>query len=124
MEKTTRTQTRGTKGAKNTTDSIRDNPIARAMAKKNKKSAAAAAAGVPVTPKQPVIEKKVKKDEEDEEEEDEVEEEMELLQVDVGDIIKVKQILDETVAGTMISDDISPQKSHLAGRMLRVLLLP
>jgi signal peptidase complex subunit 2 len=82
------------------------------MAKKNKKSAAAAAAaaaaGVPVTPaKQPVTEKKVKKDEEDEEEEDEVEEEIELLQVDVGDIIKVKQILDETVAGTMISDDIS-----------------
>jgi signal peptidase complex subunit 2 len=80
------------------------------MAKKNKKSAAAAAAGVPVTPTKPLNEKNVEKkeqEEEEEEEEDEVEEEMELLQVDVGDIIKVKQILDETVAGTMISDDIS-----------------
>ena len=43
----------------------------------------------------------------EEEEEVEIEEEMELLQVDVGDIIKVKQILDETVAGTLISEDLS-----------------
>mmetsp|Transcript_35316 Transcript_35316/g.59956 ORF Transcript_35316/g.59956 Transcript_35316/m.59956 type:complete len:249 (-) Transcript_35316:833-1579(-) len=43
----------------------------------------------------------------EEEEEIEVEEEMELLQVDVGDIIKVKQILDETVAGTIMSEDLS-----------------
>ena len=79
------------------------------MSKKNKKSAAAAASAAP--DKQPVNEKKaVKKEEKEEEEEEEdieVEEEMELLQVDVGDIIKVKQILDETVAGTMISNDIS-----------------
>jgi len=47
------------------------------------------------------------KEEEEEEEEIEVEEEMELLQVDVGDIIKVKQILDETVAGTIMSEDLS-----------------
>ena len=45
--------------------------------------------------------------EEEEEEEEEIEEELELLQVDVGDIIKVKQILDETVAGTIVSDDVS-----------------
>jgi signal peptidase complex subunit 2 len=78
------------------------------MAKKNKKSAAAAASDAP--DKQPVNEKKSAKKEEKEEEEeevDEVEEEMESLQVDVGDIIKVKQILDETVAGTMIGNDIS-----------------
>lgn len=37
-----------------------------------------------------------------EEEEEEEEEEMELLQVDVGDMIKVKQILDETVAATIL----------------------
>lgn len=75
------------------------------MAKKNKKSAAAAAA---VSPAKPVNEKEIVKKEEKEEDEDiEVEEEVELLQVDVGDIIKVKQILDETVAGTMVSDDIS-----------------
>mmetsp|Transcript_9633 Transcript_9633/g.28748 ORF Transcript_9633/g.28748 Transcript_9633/m.28748 type:complete len:252 (-) Transcript_9633:123-878(-) len=40
-------------------------------------------------------------DDEDEDEEEE-EEEMELLQVDVGDMIKVKQILDETVAATIL----------------------
>lgn len=36
-----------------------------------------------------------------------VDEEVELLQVDVGDIMKVKQILDETVAETMVSEDLS-----------------
>jgi signal peptidase complex subunit 2 len=42
--------------------------------------------------------------EEDDENEDEVEEEeeIELLQVDVGDMIKVKQILDETVAASVL----------------------
>jgi signal peptidase complex subunit 2 len=34
-----------------------------------------------------------------------VEEELELLQVDVGDILKVKQILDETVASTISSSN-------------------
>lgn len=68
------------------------------MAKKNKKSTAAAEAAAA---------KKTEEEENEEEEEVEVEEEMELLQVDVGDIIKVKQILDETVAGTMISEDLS-----------------
>lgn len=62
--------------------------------KKNKKAEAAAA-------------KQKEEEEEYEEEEEEIEEELELLQVDVGDIIKVKQILDETVAGTIISEDIS-----------------
>jgi len=53
--------------------------------------------------KEPVVEV-VESDPEEEEEEDEEEEEeeMELLQVDVGDMIKVKQILDETVAGTIL----------------------
>eukprot|EP00584_Thalassiosira_punctigera_P015661 CAMPEP_0172550740 /NCGR_PEP_ID=MMETSP1067-20121228/32759_1 /TAXON_ID=265564 ORGANISM="Thalassiosira punctigera, Strain Tpunct2005C2" /NCGR_SAMPLE_ID=MMETSP1067 /ASSEMBLY_ACC=CAM_ASM_000444 /LENGTH=256 /DNA_ID=CAMNT_0013338399 /DNA_START=65 /DNA_END=835 /DNA_ORIENTATION=+ len=69
------------------------------MAKKNKKSAAAEAAAA--------AKQKEEEEEEEEEEEVEVEEEMELLQVDVGDIIKVKQILDETVAGTFISEDLS-----------------
>jgi signal peptidase complex subunit 2 len=36
------------------------------------------------------------------EEEEEEEEEIELLQVDVGDMIKLKQILDETVAATVL----------------------
>ncbi|KAL7526761.1 hypothetical protein ACHAXR_001638 [Thalassiosira sp. AJA248-18] len=70
------------------------------MAKKNKKSAAAEAA---------LAKQKEEEEEYEEEEEIEVEEEMELLQVDVGDIIKVKQILDETVAGTIVSgsEDLS-----------------
>merc|ERR1719203_152141 len=66
------------------------------MAKKNKKSAAAEAVAA-----------KQKEEEEETEEEIEVEEEVELLQVDVGDIVKVKQILDETVAGTIMSEDLS-----------------
>lgn len=41
-------------------------------------------------------------EEEDEVEEDDDEEEIELLQVDVGDMIKVKQILDETVAASIL----------------------
>mmetsp|Transcript_6220 Transcript_6220/g.15482 ORF Transcript_6220/g.15482 Transcript_6220/m.15482 type:complete len:250 (-) Transcript_6220:171-920(-) len=67
------------------------------MAKKNKKAAAAAAEAAAAK----------QKEVEEEEEEIEVEEEMELLEVDVGDIIKVKQILDETVAGTMVTEDLS-----------------
>ena len=57
--------------------------------------------------------KKVKEEEGEEEEEEEeeevveVEEEMELLQVDVGDVIKVKQILDEAVAETLVSEELS-----------------
>ena len=41
-------------------------------------------------------------DDHDSVEEEEDEEEMELLQVDVGDMIKVKQILDETVAASVL----------------------
>lgn len=65
------------------------------MAKKKSKAAEAAAP------------KKEEEEENEEEEEIEVEEEMELLQVDVGDIIKVKQILDETVAGAIVTEDLS-----------------
>jgi signal peptidase complex subunit 2 len=43
----------------------------------------------------------------DDDDDVEVEEEVELLQVDVGDIMKVKQILDETVAESMISEGLS-----------------
>ena len=44
----------------------------------------------------------------EEEEEEEILEETEFLQVDVGDIIKVKQVLDECVVGTLMeSEDIS-----------------
>jgi len=50
---------------------------------------------------EPVVESEAEEEEEDDEEEEE-EEEMELLQVDVGDMIKVKQILDETVAATVL----------------------
>lgn len=51
--------------------------------------------------KEPVVEVESEPEEEEEDEEEE-EEEMELLQVDVGDMIKVKQILDETVAATIL----------------------
>lgn len=53
--------------------------------------------------------KKVKEEDvaAEEEEEIEVEEEIEFLQVDVGDVIKVKQILDEAVAETLVSEDLS-----------------
>ena len=50
---------------------------------------------------EPVVESEAEEEEDDDEEEEE-EEEMELLQVDVGDMIKVKQILDETVAATVL----------------------
>jgi len=53
--------------------------------------------------KEPVVEVESEpEEEEDDDEEDDEEEEMELLQVDVGDMIKVKQILDETVAATIL----------------------
>lgn len=51
--------------------------------------------------KEPVVEVESEPEEEEDDEEEE-EEEMELLQVDVGDMIKVKQILDETVAATIL----------------------
>lgn len=73
------------------------------MAKKNKNKAAAVAAEAAAAAK----EKEEEENEEEEEEIEVVEEEMELLQVDVGDIIKVKQILDETVAGTLVTEDLS-----------------
>lgn len=42
------------------------------------------------------------KEEEEEEDEEEEEEEMELLQVDLGDMVKLKQILDESVAAALL----------------------
>lgn len=45
-------------------------------------------------------------EEEEQEEEEEEEEEMVYLQVDTGDIIKLKQILDETVASTFLEETI------------------
>jgi signal peptidase complex subunit 2 len=70
------------------------------MAKKNKKSAVAAEGTA-------TKQEEVKKVDNEVEEEEEEEIEVELLQVDVGDIIKVKQILDETVAGTFTTEDVS-----------------
>ena len=52
--------------------------------------------------KEPVVEVVESDPEEEEDDEEEEKEEMELLQVDVGDMIKVKQILDETVAATIL----------------------
>jgi len=79
------------------------------MAKK-KKATSATADAVPAS------ESEVKKAQETDEDEDEdVSEddasEIELLQVDVGDIVKLKQILDETVAGTLL-DKCSLVEDH------------
>jgi signal peptidase complex subunit 2 len=52
-----------------------------------------------------------KKSQKEEDESVEEEEVLELLQVDVGDIMKVKQILDETVAGT-ISETNADLSAH------------
>lgn len=68
------------------------------MAKKNKKSDVAGEVAA-------TKHDEVKKADDEAEEEEEIE--VELLQVDVGDIIKVKQILDETVAGTFTTEDVS-----------------
>lgn len=68
------------------------------MAKK-KKPATVTADAVPAS------ESEVKKAQEADEDEDGSEDdasEIELLQVDVGDVVKLKQILDETVAGTFL----------------------
>lgn len=59
--------------------------------------------------KAPAEDKAVKiseEEEEEEEEDEEEEEEMVYLQVDTGDIVKLKQILDETVANTFLEDTI------------------
>jgi signal peptidase complex subunit 2 len=70
------------------------------MAKKKSKSPK-------VEEKEPLKEEEEEDDEEEEDEEDEEEEtEMVYLQVDTGDIVKLKQILDETVANTFLEDSI------------------
>ena len=74
------------------------------MAKKGNKKGAAVADATVVDDKK---KKDDKEQDEEEEEEEEIVEEMELLQVDVGDILKVKQILDETVAGALMEETVS-----------------
>lgn len=53
--------------------------------------------------------------EEDEEEEEEEDTEMVYLQVDKGDIIKLKQILDETVANTFLEDSVLDELNGAGG---------
>merc|ERR1711862_252721 len=43
---------------------------------------------------------------EDDDDDDNEEEELELLQVEVGDVIKLKQVIDEAVAGAFLSDNL------------------
>merc|ERR1719162_646158 len=66
------------------------------MAKKKSKSESTSEATAPPSTKK----EKVVVDEEEEEEE------MVYLQVDTGDIIKLKQILDETVASTFLEENV------------------
>jgi len=47
--------------------------------------------------------------EHDEETEEEEEEELELLQVDLGDMVKLKQVLDESVAGALLENQHLPE---------------
>ena len=53
------------------------------------------------TPAAPAVKVEDEKEDEEEDEEEE-EEEMELLQVDLGDMVKLKQILDESVAAALL----------------------
>jgi len=66
---------------------------------------------------------KEESDDEEEEEEEEDEEEMELLQVDVGDIIKLKQVLDESVAATFIEAVKLPEDHKLDNIKLGVMTM-
>ncbi len=59
-----------------------------------------------------------KEEEEEVEEEEDEEEEMVYLQVDTGDIIKLKQILDETVANTFLEDSILDQLNGSSGNRI------
>jgi len=68
------------------------------MAKK-KKSASVTAEAVPASESE--VQKAQDFDDDDEVSDDDASE-IELLQVDVGDVIKLKQVLDETVAGTFL----------------------
>ena len=78
------------------------------MAKKKSKS----------TTEEKPIQKNEEVEEEEEEEDDEEEEEesMIYLQVDTGDIVKLKQILDETVANTFLEDSVLDLLNGAAGR--------
>lgn len=67
------------------------------MAKK-KKSSTVTAEAVPASESE--VQKAQEADEDEEESDDGSE--IELLQVDVGDVVKLKQVLDETVAGTFL----------------------
>jgi len=71
--------------------------------------------------KEPKEEEEVEEEEEEEEEEDE--EEMELLQVEVGDIVKLKQVLDETVAGALLDNVSLPEDHSLDNIKLGIMTL-
>uniref|UniRef100_A0A7R9Z7Z3 Signal peptidase complex subunit 2 n=1 Tax=Pseudictyota dubia TaxID=2749911 RepID=A0A7R9Z7Z3_9STRA len=77
------------------------------MAKK-KKSTTVTADAVPASESEV---KKAQEADEDEEGSEDDASEIELLQVDVGDVVKLKQILDETVAGTFL-DKCSLVEDH------------
>eukprot|EP00978_Attheya_sp_CCMP212_P028552 scaffold98931_cov59-Attheya_sp.AAC.4 len=69
----------------------------------------------------PVVEATVVADPEEEEEEEASDEVMELLQVDVGDVIKLKQILDETVAHAVL--DVIPLEEDLKWDNIKLSLM-
>jgi signal peptidase complex subunit 2 len=69
----------------------------------------------------PVVEATVVADTEEEEEEETSDEVMELLQVDVGDVIKLKQILDETVAHAVL--DVIPLEEDLKWDNIKLSLM-
>jgi len=79
------------------------------MARKNKNipsvKAVSTAAGAPAD--EPTTEDDNRDDEEEEEEDEE--EELELLQVDLGDMVKLKQVLDESVAGALLENQKLPE---------------
>uniref|UniRef100_A0A7S2GRX6 Signal peptidase complex subunit 2 n=1 Tax=Helicotheca tamesis TaxID=374047 RepID=A0A7S2GRX6_9STRA len=68
-------------------------------------------------------EEEVVEEEEEEIEEDDDEEEMELLQVEVGDIVKLKQVLDETVAGALLDNVHLPEDHALDNIKLGIMTL-
>lgn len=81
------------------------------MAKKKSKSSKTEEKDLP---KKEEEEEEVEGEEEEEEEEGE-ETEMVYLQVDTGDIIKLKQILDETVANTFLEDSVLDELNGSSG---------
>jgi len=70
---------------------------------------------------EPVVLAESENEEEDDDEEEE--EDMELLQVDVGDIVKLKQVLDESVAGTFLEVIDLPEDHRLDNIKLSIMTL-